>query len=1039
MVSRGGIAFPDEWLAELQPRRSGRRGRLYQVTDEDRAALAEARWGWSAEVAEVMSNPLSDQRLISLAGSGDSTVEAVAARLALDMQVVGGWRASNVVRADECVRLLGLPDAAAACVESSAARVVYGHKIDRDGRGRAFVPTASLPPDVMGESRWWIHLDLLDHLRRLLSVADESTWQATVDRLTPYRAGSWQQRVATSFLVPDRQDWVCEDIDELPTECPWWARGQLLIYCGFEPQQFRGVVARDLSAIVTVIDALGHEATPILLRSLDYYFADTEARTRLLGVITQIRSREAMDGLLACAERAEVPGAFVVAAAAEPELALELLLARRDELFVPALLAQHVTVHPTLPGAHAEGPDRPPDVSGELVPTILTAPPWTRTRPKPVTVQVPTLELQIRWLDDEREQWHWDRWPAFEDTHYDGSLATAPHSARFYLGGSEAAVRPRLATWEAEKSSFYLENPKLLVAKYELDAYPAVLRLARAKPVIGAELLLPYLSDEVTWLMAKWLASSRRFRPVAAQWFDRHEAAAVIPLLGAALGGRGPDARTANLALHRLDPQVVLDAGRELGAEDAVHALLATDPLDLVPAKVPKLPSWLNPDLLPPIRTRDRRHALGQPEVAALCRMVAMSQLDDPYAGLGVVSEAFDSASLAEFAWMLFSLWHIAGRPGKNSWAMDALGYFGDATTASRLAPLVRRWPSEGAAQRAKRGAELLGIMKSDTALRHLSSLARNAKSTPLRTHAAQVLDRVATERGLLPEQLDDLLAPDLGLDGNVIDYADDQYRPEIVGLDLVLRTTRGETTPTLPTPATDAQRAIAADWTKRRRRGRQDVADQARRLEEAMIVQRGWIHSEFAVAIAAHPLLGRLARRLIWSADHRLATVDALGDLVDLDGGLISEVDWVRLAHPATADLEPWRGRFHERGILQPFEQINRDVHDGDPSQYWHQTVTAASLYSLVRRGWHWGTTGPAATRATMLRPIGAAGSVLLELSPGLSAVHAPATQPDQRIEEISLHTSKHGELAVFADLPPVTRSELLRDLAALDKRPAD
>jgi hypothetical protein len=131
--------------------------------------------------------------------------------------------------------------------------------------------------------------------------------------------------------------------------------------------------------------------------------------------------------------------------------------------------------------------------------------------------------------------------------------------------------------------------------------------------------------------------------------------------------------------------------------------------------------------------------------------------------------------------------------------------------------------------------------MGSDRALGHLSAIARNAKSTPLRTHAAAALDRAAAERGLLPEQLDDLLAPDQGLDGSV------EYR------------------------------------------------DQTARLEEAMVVQRRWATGGFQARIAAHPLLGRLARRLVWVVEGSTVRLDGLGDLVDPDGAPAGDGEWVR------------------------------------------------------------------------------------------------------------------------------------------------
>ena len=71
------------------------------------------------------------------------------------------------------------------------------------------------------------------------------------------------------------------------------------------------------------------------------------------------------------------------------------------------------------------------------------------------------------------------------------------------------------------------------------------------------------------------------------------------------------------------------------------------------------------------------------------------------------------------------------------------------------------------------------------------------------------------------------------------------------------------------------------------------------------------------------------------------------------------------------------------------------------------------------------------------MIRPFGAEGAVVMEVSPGLSAVHDPARQPDQRIESITFQSSIHNTLGLFTDLPAATRSELIRDLHLLGLRP--
>jgi hypothetical protein len=589
---------------------------------------------------------------------------------------------------------------------------------------------------------------------------------------------------------------------------------------------------------------------------------------------------------------------------------------------------------------------------------------------------------------------------------------TGDAPAEFYISGSADRVRPLLARWKAEAAWFYLRNPYVIVAKYELDALTPMLRLARRKPAVGSALLMPYRAPEVAGLMAEWLTRSRQFRPVAQEWFARHGAAGAAPLIPVALGGLPGPSRTAALALARLDAGQVLAAAAGLGCRDAVEALLARDPLDLVPARIPAVPGWADPRLLPPVLLAGGRDALPSAATAALLRMVAISQLDAPYDGLRVIAGQCDPRSLSEFAWSLYRLWEAAGRPSSQAWAMDCLGYFGDESVADRLEPLIRSWPHEGAAPRAKRGADILAVMSGDRALGHLSAIARNARSTPLRTHAAAALDRAAADRGLLPEQLDDLLAPDLGLDGAPVLYRGISYLADL-GADgqLILRDPSGRELTTLPRPASDEEKAVAAAWNSRRRKAKPVIADQTGRLEEAMTTQRRWATAEFQSRIVAHPLLGRLAGRLVWIPD--------------------AEGTWVRLAHPAVDDL----ARSGPLAAGQPFPQVDREVFTGeDPSVYWRRTVEAASLLRLLRQGWHWGPTGRQARRDQLFRPFGPEGRVVLTVEPGVSAVSDPASEPEQTITELAFESSR-GDLGVFSDLPRVTRSELIRSLRALDQ----
>ena len=1029
---------PDAWRRVLHPRRRGLLG-LAPALDHDGTLAGSPGDGaagdgdLAAEQESVLACSPIDPALAAQVRSGQPSVAADAVRLALAAATTAARNSGTLSAApvDMLAAARGLAHAAAAFVESCGYHLEYTYSPE----GLVLVLLRYQEPD----DSWGFWDSAARHLRSLLAAAPQEAYDEAAAALTPLRGGLLRQRIVASYLMPDQREWAAADLADLPPGHR--SPGYLLFYSATTAGQLSRFTGSQLKHFVTACDAIGQEAIPLLARWLDQGQWSPQTRHDALDVLTRIPADSVFDSLFKLADVPGVPGALLAAAERFPRRAAWLFASRRNDDLAGVLFHRHVRAHPDLPEASLV--PRFPDAPRDVVPRLLLSPPWTRKPPARVSVGPSPLaaEPRMAWRDGEREEWSYD-WKDFMSEEMRGYLPlaeTGDAPPEFYISGPADIVRPRLARWKAESGFFYLQQPRVIVAKYELDALAPLLRLARRKPAVGAALLLPYLAQDVADLMAGWLAQSRQFRPVAQDWFTRHGARGAALLLPAALGAPPARSRTPALALARLDAGAVRAAADGMDCRDAVEALLARDPLDLVPVRIPAVPAWADPELLPQVLLRDRRDALPSPAAGALLRMIAMSQLDAPYEGLSVISGHCDRGSLSDFAWSLYRLWEAEGCPAKEAWAMNCLGYYGDETVANRLAPLVRSWPSAGAAPRAKRGADILAAMGNDRALEHLSALARNARSTPLRAHAAEALDRVAAARGLLPEQLDDLLAPDLGLDGDLVEYRGVPYAVDL-GDDgqLMLRDPSGQRLANLPGPAVDDdEKAAAAAWQSRRGKAKPAIADQAGRLEEAMIGQRRWAVSDFRSRIAAHPLLGRLARRLVWALDGRLVGLDPLGDLVDTDGGLAGPANgggsWVRLAHPAVDDFTPWRPWLARLAAAQPFAQADREVFPGeDPSAYWQRTVEAVALARLLKHGWHWGPAGRQARRDQVLRPFGAEGRVLLTIDPGVSAVYDLKTEPQQTITALAFESSR-GELGVFSDLPLVTRSELIRSLRAL------
>ncbi len=147
--------------------------------------------------------------------------------------------------------------------------------------------------------------------------------------------------------------------------------------------------------------------------------------------------------------------------------------------------------------------------------------------------------------------------------------------------------------------------------------------------------------------------------------------------------------------------------------------------------------------------------------------------------GSNQVRQACDPDSLADFAWDMFSAWLFAAAPSKEGWAFMSLGLFGTDDTARKLTPFIRAWPGEAQHQRAVNGLEVLNQIGSDVALMLLNGIAQKVKFKGLQDRAREKIAAIAEARELTIEELEDRLAPDLGLDENGslrLDFGDRQF-----------------------------------------------------------------------------------------------------------------------------------------------------------------------------------------------------------------------------------------------------------------------
>ncbi|MCD0444859.1 DUF4132 domain-containing protein [Glycomyces sp. A-F 0318] len=942
---------------------------------------------------------------------------------------------------------------------------------------------------------------LLSDLRSLLAVAGDDEYAAVVAALAD-RRDSPAQRFAVTLLVPDERDWADEVCAEHTSLNPAHPVTETLVreaVTTAEQLRLLGLstipVAYDVTTahVAPLVRRLGADAAPVLIRTAEeaYYAGELKACHKALALLP---SDEAVGHLADRLGEAGVVGFAMDAAKRFPLRALRAVAARLPgaDAETRKRLAALVHADPVLQTAleHLDAPAR--DVLAPLfesgtrfseadpadLPPLLAAPPWADNAPKrrPVVVEglVPPPINRVVWAEDERQEWEREAPYAF-GTHTDedwrktaaalarGELA-ADDGLRFLAFAPLDIAAPLVASWRAEglddwAAGYHL---KTALARFGEDVSEQA-AVGAASQTGLREALLPVANLAAARLMADGFARLKSVREHAAAWLDRHRSDAAVLLVPDALSRTGKRRTAAEQALHYLasehGPELVRTAAARYGAEAAaaIEALTDVDPSTPPGGKAPRPGAWAAPALLPQVLLAGGERALP-PE--AVRHLVTVLAVDAPYAGVGIVAEACDRASLNRFSLALFELWLAAGAPSKDGWALAQLAHFADDHTVRVLAPLVAEWPGESQHHRAVQGLKILGAIGTEAAMRAVQGIADKARYDGIRWEAHDQVQAIADRLGLTPEQLADRLVPDFGLGATealLFDYGprtftvafDEQLKPYVTD-------GAGKPRKTLPRPGAKDDAETADDayrrYTALKKELRTVAADLVKRLETAMVRGRTWSAGEFRRHFAEHALVKHLARRLVWLADHgagttafRIAEDGSFGDAAD-DAFALPADAAVRLAHPVHLgpEIAAWAELLADYEILQPFPQLSRPVMaftdeelaTGVLERFQGVTVDVGHVLGLTGRGWHRSGPEDAGMEPGIAYTFPTGGCIVVGLEPG---IYTGSVQeyPRQTLASVRLspfedyRRASGGALPAAAD--PVAASEALAGLARL------
>lgn len=290
-----------------------------------------------------------------------------------------------------------------------------------------------------------------------------------------------------------------------------------------------------------------------------------------------------------------------------------------------------------------------------------------------------------------------------------------------------------------------------------------------------------------------------------------------------------------------------------------------------------------------------------------------------------------------------------------------ARSYLGSAVDSKGILALASRTNGSDAAQRirsflkdhgartaqAKALLELLASIGSSAALQPLLSAANRSKQKSVQAYAAALIDDIAERNGWSAAQLADRTIPTGGFepDGSQeLELGEARvYRLQLDAQDsIVILNGDGREVKALPGPRVDEEKplidAAKKQLSNARKELKQVLTAQSEHLREAMFLQRGWDRSEWKSFIAGHPIVGRIAARLIWQGTNEAGggTVSfrPLGDGSYTDTGdndvALEDFATIRLAHSSLLDKDmvaAWRRHLSDYAVEPPFDQIGRDL----------------------------------------------------------------------------------------------------------------
>lgn len=283
------------------------------------------------------------------------------------------------------------------------------------------------------------------------------------------------------------------------------------------------------------------------------------------------------------------------------------------------------------------------------------------------------------------------------------------------------------------------------------------------------------------------------------------------------------------------------------------------------------------------------------------------------------------------------------------------------ATSGTRIAMYLKQHGRR--VSQAKALVETLHGMGSQDAVQVLVATATRFRQRTVRELAEKLVSELAEERGWTEDQLADRSVPTGGfeMDGllplPIGDEGKDYVAQLSDDLTITLQNPDGKTVKSLPAGKDENTKESKALLSAARKALKAVRVQQEARIYEAMLTPRVWSRDDWQTDILGHPVMQRLAVRLIWRGlDEAGALVSTLrptpeGDFWNAEGDDVdlSAIQKIDLAHTANLDektREAWLQHLKDFEVALLFAQVSRPVRALSEEQ-------KTSMHLEDRKGW--------------------------------------------------------------------------------------